>query len=449
MSDLSTLSRTPPQTHAIPRPRRRWLTRLAIPLLILGAALAMLAYAARSTFLPATEVWVAPVVAAPQRADTAAPARADAPVAQGPGWVEPDPFAIGVPALAEGVLSELLVLEGQRVRAGEVIARLVPDDARIAFRQSEAALAEAHAAVRRATVDASAAEAREAEFLDELDRKRPLLDAGGVSAGELARLELRWRAAQQSAEAARIAIAESEARVARTEADLDEARLRMDRMEIRAPADGVVMDLAVEPGMRVGMTGAPGADDRANVVVHLYDPARLQVRVDVPLADAAKVAVGARAEIQSELLPDRTFEGTVTRLVHKADIQRNTVEAKVSITDPSPLLKPDVLTRVRFFAPSLSISENASSSPPTARSELLIPRAAIHNHADGRAELWIARRESQTAVAEHRSVTTAGDSGEFVIVTSGLAAGDRVIVESSAELRDGARIRIAGERTQN
>ena len=57
-----------------------------------------------------------------------------------------------------------------------------------------------------------------------------------------------------------------------------------------------------------GMSGA---------VVRLYDPARLQVRVDVPLVDAAKVGVGTAAQITTEALPNVVFRGSVTRVVHE------------------------------------------------------------------------------------------------------------------------------------
>ena len=68
--------------------------------------------------------------------------------------------------------------------------------------------------------------------------------------------------------------------------------------------------------------------------VRLYDPARLQVHVDVPLADAGKVSVGQRANIVVGVLPDRTFEGEIARIVPQADIRRNTLQVKVRIADP-------------------------------------------------------------------------------------------------------------------
>ena len=66
-----------------------------------------------------------------------------------------------------------------------------------------------------------------------------------------------------------------------------------------------------------------GMDDpHSSHVVHLYDPGALQVRVDVPLADAAQVGVGQACEVVVDILPDEIFAGEVTRVTHEADLQK-------------------------------------------------------------------------------------------------------------------------------
>ena len=99
-------------------------------------------------------------------------------------------------------------------------------------------------------------------------------------------------------------------------------------------------------------------------IVHLYQPDKLQVRADVPLASAAMVGVGQRAEIVVDVLPNQIFKGTVTRFVHRADLSKNTIEAKVQIHDPSLLLKPDMLARVRILPALASETEQALRRTP-------------------------------------------------------------------------------------
>ncbi len=106
---------------------------------------------------------------------------------------------------------------------------------------------------------------------------------------------------QRALEIAQAAVRRAEAAVRLAEVARDEAALRLDRMVVRAPVAGVVMTRLVSPGSRVASEGA----EHSAHVVHLYDPSSLQVRVDVPLADAANVGVGQLAEIIVDALPDR------------------------------------------------------------------------------------------------------------------------------------------------
>src|SRR5690606_29574462 len=80
----------------------------------------------------------------------------------------------------------------------------------------------------------------------------------------------------------------------------------------------------------------------------------LQVRADVPLAEAARVSAGLPAEIRVEALPDRVFRGEVVRIVHEADPVKNTLPVKVRILDPDPALKPEMIARLQFLAPAAS-----------------------------------------------------------------------------------------------
>ncbi len=289
MADLTALSRAGGDSVNVPRPRRRVLTRIVVPATIILGALALLAYAGRESLRPAIDVTVAPVVLVTgTNGATHAPTRE---VVQAPGWIEADPYDIGVPALASGVLKDLLVLEGRRVAAGDVVARMVDDDAKLAVQRAEATLAETDAAHEQATADQGAEEARSEELQDDLDRKQSLVKTGAISEGDVAQLRLRISSHNSVCAGARAAVKRAEAQQAVARVALDEAKLNLDRMQVRAPAAGVVLSLMVAPGQRL----MPDANNPfAGVVVRLYDPEHLQVRVDVPLADAAKVRVGGR-----------------------------------------------------------------------------------------------------------------------------------------------------------
>jgi HlyD family secretion protein len=537
-TDLSALMRTkgkqigdPPQgggASSIPPPAWKWKTRLLLPGMVIVAAAALLGYSAREALTPALEVQAVPVLVrqvVPGEAGGSA-GQVDGGggggggAVQAPGWVEPDPFSISVPALADGVVREVLVLEGDHVKAGQVVAHLIDEDARLALAAAEAQVAEHRAALdlaqvelhaaqrqwdhpveRRRAVAAAEALAREAhaelamlelqvaaeaaraqEARDEHARLLRLRDSLAGSEAELSRWEQRARAAQsvlaaaqarravleaqlarheaeasaarqslelrieerRALDAAQAALLRARAALARAEVNRDEAQLRLARMQITTPAAGIVLARLIEPGMRL----TTGSDDpTGSLALRLYDPARLQVRVDIPLADAQRIRVGQEAQLVTEGLPDRTFRGRVSRLVHEANIQKNTVQVKVALIesgDATAGLKPEMLMRVRFHGPSGPGAGSAGGEAQAAPAgyALLVPRTAVTPGAAGASQVWIVDQARQAAAVRHIRLGAEASDG-WVQILEGLQPGDRVIVQPSAALRPGTRVRIA------
>lgn len=526
--DLGVLSRSSPaaatnRPSAIPRPTSRWKTRVLVPAAIFSAAGALLIYSGRHALIPATEVRVVPAVMKTVQAgpgETSPTAAAGTVVAQAAGWVEADPYPFNVAALTDGVVKEVLVLEGQPVEAGQVVATLVDDDARLAA-------ARAHADLRRLVAEQAAAEARleaaQREWDNPVTRTRAVATAEAMlaeSRGELDRLpaevaveegrlaelqeqlrrteelrarqsatdyevtELRLRIATQEAslaalrarrpileakvrqqeaelaaarenlrlrieeqrelDEAKAAVAAAEAAVEEHVLMCEEADLRVQRTQVRSPVAGIVMARLIEPGAKL-MAGMD--DPKSAYAVRLYDPAKLQVRVDVPLADAAKVGVGQAATVVVEVLPDRTFHGIVTRIVNEADIQKNTLQVKVAIQDPAPELKPEMLARVKFLGgrpgtPVAASGDGAAAERVFAPAEALVMDA--HAAHGSPVYAWVVDRT--TSAAAKRTLKLAGPSVDgWYPVAEGLAPGDLLIAGDHGRLREGAAVRIAGE----
>jgi len=113
--DLRGLSRTqtgsagaaPSTAEHVPLPKRRWVTRVVLPLAIVLATLAILGYAARQVLIPATPVAVVRAIAVPTGgAQGTSPGEVSGPakvIVQAPGWAEPDPFPTYISALADGL----------------------------------------------------------------------------------------------------------------------------------------------------------------------------------------------------------------------------------------------------------------------------------------------------------------------------------------------------------
>lgn len=115
--------------------RRHILSRYVVPgLLIVGFA-GVMAWAARDRIFPPKEVWIVPVMASQSTSQ-----HEGTPLFQAAGWIEPRPTPIRVAALAPGVVEKLLVVQGQPVKAGEPVAKLVDQDAKLARDHAEADL---------------------------------------------------------------------------------------------------------------------------------------------------------------------------------------------------------------------------------------------------------------------------------------------------------------------
>ncbi|MBE7464415.1 MAG: efflux RND transporter periplasmic adaptor subunit [Planctomycetes bacterium] len=506
-SDLQSLSRphaVRPPGGGIPPPGRKWKSRVLLPAGLLGAFALLLLIAAQDALWPALDVQVIPVVVKSVQDEGGRGGM----VFQAPGWVEADPYLINVTALADGIVKEVLVLEGSPVQAGQVVARLVDDDAKLALANAEALVAqrEAELVSARATLTAAEREwkhpvertrslavamaqvaqtqanlaqakadvavetARLAELEEQFKREltltrdalpeftviqtelrvatqRALVQSAQAKvpamSAELQRMEAERDAAKENlelripearmVEESKAAVARSEATLLEARAKLDEAKLRLERMNVRCPTDGVVMRRLAEPGSKLmlGMDSMHSAH-----ALHVYDPTHLQVRVDVPLAEAGKVSVGQKAEIVVEVLPDRIFTGEISRVVHEADIQKNTLQVKVRIEVPDAALKPEMLARVKFL--TLPQAGKRGDGPRIfAPARLLIPDGA-------QTYAWVV--DKGRGVAERRNVTPGVIRyDDWIEIAAGLLPGDQLIVGNPSGLHDGTRVHVSGE----
>lgn len=237
--DLRELALDRPKNEPAAKPRRRpWLTRYVVPGGILAGFLALIGLAAREHFMPQQEVTVVPVVVA--RAEVQ---QEGTPLFQAAGWVEPRPTPVNVAALTEGVIDELLVVEGQEVSAGEPVAKLIDVDAKLAHQQAEATMALREAELAGAAAERKAARLRhenplhlqaalaEAESLlakTEADEAQiPFLIDAAQAAADYARQDLEGKQAAKNAVAVRT--------VQKAQSDYKSAQATLKELQQRAP----------------------------------------------------------------------------------------------------------------------------------------------------------------------------------------------------------------------
>jgi HlyD family secretion protein len=252
-------------------------------------------------------------------------------IAAGPGLVEPVSEEIKVSAQIGGNLAQVLVDEGDRVTAGQVIAILDNVDFQARVKSAEAELSLRAAELRRVLNGARAQERQEAAASlaeaeavlhnaeTEQKRRSNLLADGVVSRSEADDADRAKRVAGARADAARqrfdliTADAREEDRsrarseVSLAKARLEEARAQLEKTFIRAPINGIIL-------RRHRKAGEAVSTQFESPIVTMSDDHVRRVRVDVDEADVAGVAVGQQAYVTADAFGERRFPGHVVRV---------------------------------------------------------------------------------------------------------------------------------------
>jgi RND family efflux transporter MFP subunit len=390
-----------------------------IPGVLLAGFVALVAWSARGVLSPPLRVWVVPVLASQSSVQNEG-----TPLFQAAGWIEPRPTPVRVAAIAPGFVEKLLVVEDQLVKAGEPVAELVKADAELARDSAEAQL--------------KLQQAELAEAVAQVESAGAVYDAKQAAKGVVAARSI--QEAKSARDAAKARVDAAQARIDLARVALAEAKLRLDRMTVRAPIDGRVYQLVAYPGSTLagGMGPVPNSD--GSTVVTLYRPDMLQIRADVRFEDIPKVSLGQTVEIKNPALAE-PITGKVLFVGSEANIQKNTLEVKVALDAPAAVLKPEMLVDVTYLAP-----KSAEATAETSQQlRLYVPQQLVQR-GDGGSFVWVA--DQSAGVARKANVTTgAPTAGGLVEITEGLDAASRIVARGSESLADGTRIQVAGEET--
>jgi HlyD family secretion protein len=258
--------------------------------------------------------------------------RTDAQLIVGPGRVEPVSEEIEISAELPGRLRTVLVEEGQRVKAGEVIAELEAADYRAQLDAAHARLALARAELERvvngarreerdeARAAAAQAEAVLSQARVEMQRRENLFRDGAIPREELERADRDLRVARArhdelgerqrlvDAAARHEDVDRARASVALAGAEAAEARALLEKTRVRAPIDGVILRRHLQAGESLAVTPAPTA------IVTMADVTRLRVRMDVDETDIAGARIGQPAWVTADAYGTRRFTGRVIRI---------------------------------------------------------------------------------------------------------------------------------------
>jgi len=316
---------------------------------------------------------------------------------------------------ATGRLVWLGVLEGSKVKEGEVVAKLESNDVSATADQAQANVRQA-----RANLEQGLAELKDAQA--NLERTRDLVEKKFQSQSVLDQAVARYQKAKSgiSAYQAAIGVAQASERG---------AKVGVEQTLIRAPFDGVVLTKAANVGDVI--TPFSNAADSKGAVVTIADMSTLEVEADVSESNIGKVAVGTPCEIQLDAFPEQRFQGNVSRTVPTVDRSKASVMVKVKFRQLDPRILPDMSAKVAFLEREMAADKRA---PLT----VINPQAVTER---GGAKVVFVMEGDHVRQAPVSLGEKVGDA----LVVSGVKAGDKVVLAPAERLRDGAPVKLAAK----
>jgi len=315
-----------------------------------------------------------------------------------------------------GKVKEVLIEEGMQVEEGQVLARLDDSNLATSYALAEAQLQSAKTAL--AETRALLVEAR-----SNYKRTLNLVERGLSSQAEMDR-------ARAQADSLEAQLQRKQADVKVAEKQLDVYRQELDDTVIRAPFAGVVVAKNAQPGEMISPISAGGGFTRTGIGT-IVDMSSLEIEIDVNEAYINRVEPGQKVVATLDAYPDWAIPAHVIAIIPTADRQKATVEVRVGFDELDPRILPDMGVKVAFQESGVPVT--------SASAGVVIPQPAIVDDGGRQYVLLVADQ-----VVERRAVATAGERGKDIIVSSGLAAGEKVIINPPAGLKSGDRVKETG-----
>ena len=334
---------------------------------------------------------------------------------------------VEVKSKASGIVKNLLVDAGDKVKKGQLLAQLDKaeieaqvEQSRAAVEAAEANLKSSEADFERAKVDA---EGPDVPLLKRAyERAIGMAKEGVVSTSALEDAQKNYELALNKQNVSKAQVTVLKAKIAQSQGQLSQDRANLKQLEeqlsytdIQSPIDGVVLSRNVEMGDAVSSILVLGSS--ATLVMTLGDISQVYVKGKVDESDIGRVYLGQPARIKVESFKDKTFNGVVTKIspmgVEKDNV--TTFEVRVSINNPGGELKAEM-------------TANAEVILEEHKNVLQIPEGAIIYDKDKKASVEIP--DSRAKEGKKKIAVNIGISnGAKTELLSGLKEGDEVVLQ--------------------
>ncbi|NBA80066.1 MdtA/MuxA family multidrug efflux RND transporter periplasmic adaptor subunit [Pseudomonas putida] len=309
---------------------------------------------------------------------------------------------VNVRSRVAGELVNIHFKEGQRVKAGDLLAEIDPRPYRIALQQAEGTLAQNQAQLKNAQVD--------------LARYKGLYAEDSI--------------AKQTLDTAEAQVAQFQGLVKTNQAQVNDARLNLDFTQIRAPISGRVGLRQLDLGNLVAAN-----DTTALVVITQTEP--INVAFTLPETELSTVLEryrsGATLPVEAWDRGDSKLQstGVLGSIDNQIDTTTGTLKFKGRFENKDLALFPNQFVNVRLLADTL-------------KQVVMAPAAAIQFGNDG-TFAYVVNEKSTVNV---RKLKVGASDGENSVILDGLKAGDRLVLEGTDRLREGTQVEVVEDSSQ-
>jgi HlyD family secretion protein len=348
-----------------------------------------------------------------------------------------------------GEIIEMPVVVGQKVKKGDLLVKIKPDNYIAGVKQTEAALSAAEAA---------SLQIKAQKLNDELDLRR----ARDLYAKKLTS-EADYKAAETKSQVSASSYEASVHQIDVARSNLDSNKDLLAKCQIFSPIDGAISVLSSEIGERVVATGSFAGTE----VMRVADLGTMEARVDVNENDVVNVEIGEPVRIRVDAYNGKELKGTVRQIASTATVKSEgtqqevtNFEVRITIDNPDVELRPgmsasvdvETQTAMRVLSvPIQSVTIRSKEGGKTAE-QLKESRQRDMGISETEADKQV-RRELQRVVfvkegekVRMMPVVTGIADNNYVEIRSGIKEGDEIVSGSytaiSKELKDGAKVQI-------
>jgi len=308
-----------------------------------------------------------------------------------------------VASKATGRLVYLGVVEGDKVKKDQIIARLEDSDVKAQLDEAKANL--------------EVSEVTLADAKWNYERNQKLLKSGSITESTFENSETQYKKALASVDVAK--------------ANVESAEVADENTLVRAPFDGTVLTKDADVG-EILAPMAGGVNSRGAVVT-IADMSSLQVEADVSESNIEKVKINQDCQITLDAYPDVHYDGYVAKIVPTADRGKATVTVKVAFKKYDSRVLPEMSAKVLFMKNNGTNASGINNDKPA----VVIPSSAIVTRDDQNVVFKI-----KDGDAVETAITVVRNFGSYTEIKSGLADGDQIIDSPGGQIKNGAKVTV-------